>query len=321
MDASDLRIFETVARLGSISRAAEALHTVQSNVTARVRQLEDDLATPLFHRHPRGVEPTAAGRRLLPYAQRVARLLEDARRAVADDGSPQGPLVIGALETSAALRLSRPLAAYAASYPDVDLTLRTGTTCELIARVLDNTLEGAFVCGPIAHPDLHAASVFTEELALLTAPAIGSLDELVARGDVRIIVLRAGCSYRQRLQEILTRRGIAAPRVMEFGTVEALFGCVAANLGVTLLPRALIGPVWQTGRVAVHTLPPADALVETVFIRRRDARLSSALAAFLDMMRPAERLAAERRRTLAAERLAAERLAAERLAAERLAAE
>src|ERR1019366_2825278 len=79
MDAADLRIFEAVARLGGMGRAAEALHTVQSNVTARIRQLEQELGTKLFRRHARGVEPTAAGRRLLPYAQRVARLLEDAR--------------------------------------------------------------------------------------------------------------------------------------------------------------------------------------------------------------------------------------------------
>jgi DNA-binding transcriptional LysR family regulator len=129
-------------------------------------------------------------------------------------------------------------------------------------------------------------------LALLTAPSIDSLDALTARGNVRIVVLRAGCSYRQRLEELLARRGIAAARVLEFGTVEALFGCVAANLGVTLLPRAMIGPVWQEGRVAVHALPPADAMVETVFVRRQDAYPSSALTAFLTMLRPANGLRA-----------------------------
>jgi DNA-binding transcriptional LysR family regulator len=292
MDAASLRIFEAVARHGGMGRAAEALHTVQSNVTARIRQLEDELGKELFRRHPRGVELTAAGRRLLPYARRLADLLEDARRAVLDDGTPQGPLLIGALETSTALRLSRPLAAYVAAYPDVDLTLRTGTTCELMEQVLDHRLEGAFVCGPVAHPDLHTTQLFTEELALLTAPSVGPLDALIARGDVRIVVLRAGCSYRQRLEELLARRGVTAARVLEFGTIEALFGCVAANLGVTLLPRALIGGIWPDGRVAVHTLPPEDALVETLFIRRRDAWLSSALAAFLAMLRPASGLRA-----------------------------
>lgn len=293
MDAADLRIFAAVVRLGGMGRAAEALHTVQSNVTARIRHLEDELGARLFRRHARGVEPTAAGRRLLPYAQRMARLLEDARRAVVDDGMPQGPLVIGALETSTALRLSRPLAAYAAAHPNVELTLRTGTTCELLAQVLDDRLEGAFVCGPIAHAELLATPMFSEELALLTAPSVASLDALTAAGDVRIVVLRAGCSYRQRLEELLARRGVAAPRVLEFGTVEALFGCVAANLGITLLPRALIGPACEEGRVAAHRLPPADAMVETVFIRRRDAHLSSALSAFLAMLRPAVAVAAE----------------------------
>ena len=213
---------------------------MQSNVTARIRQLEDELGRDLFRRHARGVELTSAGHRLLPYAQRVARLLEDARSAVQDDGKPQGPLVIGALETSTALRLSRPLTAYVAAYPDVDLTLRTGTTCELIDQVLDHRLEGAFVCGPVAHPDLHHARLHRG-----TRPAHRALDRL------------AGCAYparrrpsrgaacwvflRQRLEELFTRRGVAATRVLEFGTVEALFGCVAANLGVTLLPRGLVG--------------------------------------------------------------------------------
>lgn len=69
---------------------------------------------------------------------------------------------------------------------------------------------------------------------------------------------------------------------MEFGTLEAIFGCVSAGLGITLLPRALIGPVWQAGRVSLHPLPPEDAMVATVFIHRREAHLSSALRAFLD---------------------------------------
>ena len=99
-------------------------------------------------------------------------------------------------------------------------------------------------------------------------------------------MLRRGCSYRQRLEEVLARHGIPVVRVPEFGTLEAIFGCVAAGLGVTLLPRALVGPVWREGRVALHGLPARDAQVETVFVRRHDAYRSSALAAFLEMVRP-----------------------------------
>ena len=193
MDAGDLRVFEAVARLGGMNRAAAELNTVQSNVTTRIRLLEDRLGQPLFDRHSRGVTLTAAGRRLLPYANRVRDLLEEARRAVEDDGAPKGPLTVGSLETTAALRLSPVLSAYAGAYPEVDLVLRTGTTAELIEAVIDRRLEGAFVCGPVDHPDLASETVFREELVLLSAPSSAGLDGILGRENLKIVVLRAGC--------------------------------------------------------------------------------------------------------------------------------
>jgi DNA-binding transcriptional LysR family regulator len=285
MDTAELKVFEAVARTGGMNRAAGELHTVQSNVTAHIRGLETELGCKLFERHSRGVALTAAGHRLLPYARRVAGLLADAARAARDDGLPSGPLTIGSLETTAALRLSPLIASYTASCPDVDLALRPGTTAELVDAVLDRRLEGAFVCGPVAHPSLVERVMFQEELAILAAPGLASIEAATQGGIARIIVLRAGCSYRQRLEALLARRGIAVPRLLEFGTLEAIFGCVAAGLGITLLPCALLGPVWQSGRVSFHRLPPADALVSTVFIHRREAYLSSALRAFLDHVR------------------------------------
>jgi LysR family transcriptional regulator, cell division regulator len=291
MDAADLRVFEAVARLGGMNRAAGELNTVQSNVTQRIRLLEEELATPLFQRHSRGVALTPAGKRLLPYAARVAQLLAEARRAVKDDGTPSGPLQIGSLETTAALRLSPVLASYAAAYPAVDVALTTGTSAELVELVLGHRLEGAFVCGPVQHPELAAEPIFAEELVLVTAPTQKSLDRVLARSELKIVVLRAGCSYRQRLEEILARRGIVGLRRLEFGTIEGILGCAAAGLGVTLLPRALVESARRARRVVVHTLPPDEARVETVFVRRHDAFVSSALAAFLAFV-PAQAAAA-----------------------------
>lgn len=294
MDAADLRIFEAVARLGSMSRAALALNTVQSNVTAHVRQLEARLGLALFERGGRGVRLTAAGARLLPQAERVLRALEDARRAVLDDGTPRGPLCLGALETTTAIRLGPALHGFVAAHPAVDLTLRTGTTAELLERVLAQEVEGAFLCGPVAHPALEVVPVWAEELVLLSAPGTRPLARLLAgEGDIRIIVLRAGCSYRQRLEDVLARRGIPAPRLLEFGTLEAIFASVAAGLGITLLPRALVGPVVKPGRLAVEALPRGEGRVETVFARRRDCYASGALRAFLEMMRRQEGRAVE----------------------------
>ena len=284
MDAGDLRIFEAVARSGAMSRAAAELNTVQSNVTGRIRALEAELGAALFERHSRGVRLTQAGERLLPYAICARDLIAEAKRAVADDGTPRGRLTIGSLETTAAMRLAPVLSSYIGSWPEVDLVLRTGTTCELIAAVRERQLEGAFVCGPIEDAELMQEKIFEEELVLVTRRGLRGLDALGREGEVKIVVLRAGCSYRQRLEEILARRGIADPRRLEFGTLEAILACVGAGLGVTLLPKALVAA--GAGRVGLHALPAAEARVETVFVRRRDAYVSSALAAFLDLVRP-----------------------------------
>lgn len=286
MDAGDLRVFEAVARLGAMNRAAEELHTVQSNVTARIRQIEAELGTALFERTSRGVVPTAAGRRLLPYAERVRELLAEARRAVKDDGEPAGTLALGSLETTAGLRLPPLLAQYAAAYPAVDLSLVTGTTAALVKDVIDHRLEGAFVCGPVEHNDLVEERIFREELVAVTSPRIPSLDALFGERDLKIIVFRIGCSYRQRLEAILAERGLIVTRSLEFGTIDGILGCVAAGIGVSLLPRAVVAEAAREGRVALHALPPAEALVDTVFVRRRDAYLSSALKAFLALARP-----------------------------------
>jgi DNA-binding transcriptional LysR family regulator len=296
MDARDLKVFESVARLGGMGRAAAELATVQSNVTARIRDLEAELGAALFERHARGVRLTAAGERLLPYARRIAALLDEARRAALDDGSPSGRLVLGALETTTATRLSPALNRFVAMYPEVDLTLRTGTTAELLARVGAGEVEGAFVCGPVAHPELEATTAFEEMLVLLTAPSCDSLEALLRDAtEPRLVVLRQGCSYRQRLEGFLVSRGVPAPRVMEFGTLEAILGCVAAGLGITLLPHSLLGEGWRSGRLRAHALPGGQGRVETLFVRRKDAYVSSALRAFLDLVaqqaRPVQRLA------------------------------
>ena len=285
MDAADLKVFETVARLGGMNRAAVELNTVQSNVTARIQALEADIGSMLLERHSRGVSLTQAGQRLLPYADKVARLLDDARRAARDDGAPRGVLTIGSLETTAALRLTPLLTRYATDNPAVDLVLRTGTTCELVGDTLEQRVDGAFVCGPVAHPELEEQVMFREELVVLAAPDVASLSAALTTGEVRLVVLRVGCSYRQMLQTLLARRGIVVQRLLEFGTLEAIFGCISAGLGITLLPRALVGGVCDAGRVSMHTLAPEDAVVDTVFIRRRDRFTSSALQAFLTCMR------------------------------------
>ncbi|HYM69634.1 MAG TPA: LysR substrate-binding domain-containing protein [bacterium] len=283
MESGELRMFEAVARLGSLTRAAHELHTVQSNVTARVRRLEDELRTPLFRRHSRGVALTPAGEQLLPVAVTVRHLLDEAAAAVGGNGGPRGRLRIGSLETTAALRLPPILTRYRRRFPDVDLALITRTTAELIDDVLAYRLAGAFVAGPVQHPDLVETTVWTEELVLVTSSEWRSLREIVSPArEINIVVLKKGCSYRERLERFLAERGVVTVRQLEFGTVDGVISCAGAGLGVTLMPRAIAERARRTGDIALHRLPRDRAFVPTVFVHRRDAVMTAALARFME---------------------------------------
>jgi DNA-binding transcriptional LysR family regulator len=92
--------------------------------------------------------------------------------------------------------------------PKVGLIVTTGTSAGLVADVLEHRLDGAFVSGPVQHPDLAEEAIFCEELMLVTAPALRRMDDLDRERDLKIIVFGRGCSYRQHLEDLLARRGI-----------------------------------------------------------------------------------------------------------------
>ena len=284
MNLLDLQTFAAVARCGGITRAAGELNTVQSNVTSRVRALETEIGVPLFERHARGMTLTDAGRRLMPFASRLAALAGEALAAARDDGIAKGPLTIGAMETTAAVRLPPLLAQFHQRHPEVLLSLRTGPTAMLAEAVVGCTLDGAFVAGPIEHPDLVTSVAFKEELVLLTAQRWKSLAALRAgtsSSGPTILVFRTGCSYRQRLEQVMSELGWPSAQRLEFGTLDGIIGCVAADMGVTLLPRAVAERSEQHGAIRLHALSGSQRRVETLFIRRRATHEGSALRSFL----------------------------------------
>jgi DNA-binding transcriptional LysR family regulator len=284
MELSDLATFAAVAKLGGITRAAKQLNTVQSNVTNRIRALEAEIGVPLFERHARGMTLTDAGRRLLPYTDRINALAGEALAAALDDGIAKGPLLIGSMETTAAVRLPPLLAQFHERHPEVRLSVQTGPTAILADAVIASTLDGAFVAGPIDHPDLLSIVAFKEELVLLTARRWKSLAALRAgtpSSGPTILVFRTGCSYRQRLEQLMSELGWPSAIRLEFGTLDGIIGCVAADMGVTLLPRAVAERGEQNGAVRMHTLSGPHRRVETLFIRRRAAHEGAALRSFL----------------------------------------
>jgi DNA-binding transcriptional LysR family regulator len=245
--------------------------------------MEAEIGTALFERHSRGMTLTGAGRRLLPYAQQMAALSREAVLAARDDGVPKGPLAIGSMETTAAVRLPALLAEFHRRFPAVRLSLRTAPTADLVAAVLDGTLDGAFVAGPIDHAELSAVSAFREELVLVTARRWSNLAALRAgtpESGPTALVFRTGCTYRQRLEQLFSEFGWPSAARFELGTLDGMIGCVAADMGVTLLPRAVAGRSDLSDSITLHALKPAQSRVDTLFIQRRSTHQYSALEGF-----------------------------------------
>jgi DNA-binding transcriptional LysR family regulator len=288
MDATALNTFLAVARRGSVTSAALELHTVQSNVTSRIKQLEAELDTALFVRHSRGVTLTAAGARLRGYAERFGALAAEARAAVRDDGTVKGALCIGSMETTAAVRLPELLGRFHARHPDVQIELRTGTTAELLEQVLAHRLDAAFVAGPLDHPELEAETAFEEELVLVSARDSSSVGERLARGALTAVTFRQGCAYRQRLEAAFSERGWLPFRRLELGTVEGILGCVAGDVGVSVLPRSVVAASSFRESLRIDAFAPQPLSTETLFVRRRDAHLGSTMRAFAVLLRPAD---------------------------------
>jgi DNA-binding transcriptional LysR family regulator len=171
------------------------------------------------------------------------------------------------------------VAAFGNACPKVKFSLRIGTNATLIEQVLNYELDGAFVCAPVRHPDLKGDAVFREELVIATSQTVSSLDSIVTSG-CKILVKAPGCAYRERLENWLEGQGITQFDRLEFGTLDAIAGCVEAGLGFTMLPRSVLERANARGRMRLHDLPDREAAVETHFVRRADVFEFSALRAF-----------------------------------------
>ena len=199
MDLVGLKIFKTVAEQGGITKAAAALHRVQSNVTTRVKQLEERLGTKLFHRQGRKLVLSSEGKVLLAYAERLLRLSAEAQAALKGHG-PHGLFKLGTLESTAATRLPPVLARYHRDYPAVRLELVTGTSGALVDKVLRGEIEAAFVAEPFITDGLDSEPVFLEELVLITPPSLKRIRAPKDIGHTTLIAFTTGCSYRRRLE-------------------------------------------------------------------------------------------------------------------------
>lgn len=282
LDLAALDIFRTVAAEGSVTRAAERLQRVQSNVTTRVRQLEADLGTPLFLREGKRMALTPEGEVLRGYADRLLALAEEARQAVRP-GAPAGRLRLGSMESTAASRLPQPLAQLHRQWPDVALTLVTAPTRVLVERLRAHTLDAVLVAWPPGQPPdpaFETRAVFTEELLLVLPPGhppvTGPQDVLPGT----LAVFEPGCTYRGIAQDWFAPRPQPL-QLLELGSYHAILASVAGGASVGIVPRSVL----QLSPHATLLVQQPLSTIDTQLTWRRGYR-SAALDALQQVLAP-----------------------------------
>ncbi len=291
MDLSDLRIFVAVVREGGVTRAAERLHRVQSNVTTRIRQLEEDLGVALFIREGKRLHLAPQGQVLFGYANRLLALADETRDAL-QDAKPRGTFRLGAMESTAAVRLPRLLSEYHRRHPEVVLELRTGNPQVLASAILAGDLDAALVAEPIADEPFEKVPAFEEELVIIAAanhPPIGKKGSNLPR---TVIVFEHGCPHRKRLEDWYAKRNEMPERMIELASYHAMLGCVVAGMGIALIPKSVLSTFPDRSLLSVHPLGRTENRAWTVLIWRGGA--GSANVQALKEILQSSRLASQR---------------------------
>jgi DNA-binding transcriptional LysR family regulator len=282
MELSQFRMFKAVHDLGSIARAAELLHCVPSNITARLKSLERELDTPLFFRDGRGLRITPAGVVFLDYVTKILGLAEEAKRAVAPTNTPSGPLRIGAIESSATGRLPRLLAKYHALYPQVSLELSTGTWAQLLDDVQHHRLDGVIAAVNIERPGLERAVVYREDLILIASESHGPLREAADLQGKEIFMWPPGCPYRLALEQWLLRHDQVLP-IVSIASYGTIVGCVSAGAGIALVPRGIYEQYSQSAGCQGYEFPELTS-IDNLFYWHENAGRHPAREAFLALL-------------------------------------
>ena len=282
MELSQLRMIKSVAECGSIALAAQQLHCVPSNITTRIKHLENELGTVLFTRAGRGLKISSAGQLFLGYCERILALVEEAKRAVTPDANPNGILRIGAIDSCASGRLPPLLAEYHQRYPDVTLELVTGQWPQLLDDVQHHRLDAAIVAIDVQHPKLLATDLYHEPLILIAGASHAPLTELSAIAMQTVFMWPAGCPYRATLEQWLGGHNLRINSVA-YANWGSIIGCVDAGAGLAIVPEGILerfGAGAALTRYRFNDLQP----VQNRLVWHRETGCHSARDAFASLL-------------------------------------
>lgn len=271
LDLRALEIFRAVATEGSVSRAAIKLNRVQSNISTRIKQLEQRLGKNLFLRRNRGLTLTPDGELLLSYTERLFQLSQEASEALSG-GKPAGPFRIGTMESTAAARLPTILSRYHERYPGVQIEVETGTASALMDQLINYDIDVAFVAEPVDFERVETVPVFTEKLMLVAPKSFPPLSHTTEISGRTVVAFEPGCSYRRYLEDWLLDAGIVPGSILSVSSYLAIFACVAAGTGYAVVPKSVLDIVATKGAFQCYPLKGKLSRIKTLMAWRSDYR-------------------------------------------------
>ena len=286
-----LKIFHTVAKTGSFSRAAAELMISQPSVSIQVGDLERQFGVDLFEQAGKSVRLTEAGRVLDDYAGQILTLIDDTRRAIDEvRGIRRGRLLIGATQTPGTYLLPKALGRLKAQYPNLEIALRIAGTRRIQEMLLRREINVAVVGGRVTFPDLETVPIATDELVLVTSPehkfaALPSVRVADLSGEPFILRERDS-GTREALDDALHRVGIHITPALELEGIETVKQSVAANLGVSILSRDAVAADVATGQLRIVPVDELTIPRQIVLVYPKDRRLPPIARAFVDLMTP-----------------------------------
>ena len=240
MDISDLIIFKTVVEEGGITAAARQLHRVPSNITARIKKLEESLNLQLFSRDHNRLQLTPTGQQLMGHARKMIGLHQQAMAELHSD-QPMGKLSIGSMESSAAARLPSVLVRFHQCHPQVHIDLTTGASGPMVEKVLQGELDVALAADPPQDQRLNQVALFEESLVIVKPPEYGAPQGAHNLPEpLTVVGFTEGCSYRHRIETWLARDHRKPDRVIEIPSYHTMLSCVLAGMGIAMVPEAVL---------------------------------------------------------------------------------
>ncbi|MFP6799801.1 MAG: LysR substrate-binding domain-containing protein [Pseudomonas sp.] len=292
MNLHHLKVFLAIAQSGSISAGAARLFISQPAVTREIRELEARLRLPLFDRQSRGVTLTAAGQRLLPYAERIFALEQAAERdlqAFANLGC--GELYLGASATLGSYLLPALISDFHQQYPDLQLSLQIDNTAASLQQLEDNATTLAFIEGPFAPEQFSHRHLGTDALLPIASPshplakqAAVSPSELAAAS---LLIREQGSGTRATLEQAYQALGLRPRIAMALGNSEALKRSLLAGQSVAWISELAVQEELRSGQLC--RLPVSDLQINRDLhaVWRREHSLSPAALALLEQVEQA----------------------------------